>query len=301
MEELKVVQQAGVINTNLDSIEAEIKEQMAEYKDYVVTEDSVKTDKKVLADLRKLEKDLNKARIATKKEYMKAFDEFEGRCKSVIALVSEPINLINSQIELFDEEKKLEKVKHIKELYADNIKDLEKFLPFEKVMKANPKWTNASTKDSDILFDLNGMILKIKNDLTAIHALNSEIEQECIDTYANFGNDLSMAIQRNSQYIADKHKIEQAQKEAIEQATNDNRQAETKVETKEPEVETKEVTENVVEEVKTATENVSPLEGTNLDEMVQKTKTAKIIVSLEDLEQVKQTLNFMGISFRVEQ
>ena len=286
MEELKVVQQAGVINTNHDSIEAEIKEQMAEYKDYVVTEDSVKTDKKVLADLRKLEKDLNKARIATKKEYMKAFDEFEGRCKSVIALVSEPINLINSQIELFDEEKKLEKVKHIKELYADNIKDLEKFLPFEKVMKANPKWTNASTKDSDILFDLNGMILKIKNDLTAIHALNSEIEQECIDTYANFGNDLSMAIQRNSQYIADKAKVvEQAKAEAIEQATSDNT----------------EVTENVVEEVKTATDNVSPLEGTNLDAMVQKTKTAKIIVSLEDLEQVKQTLNFMGISFRVEQ
>ena len=286
MEELKVVQQAGVINTNLDAIEAEIKEQMAEYKDYVVTEDSVKTDKKVLADLRKLEKDLNKARIATKKEYMKAFDEFEGRCKSVIALVSEPINLINSQIELFDEEKKLEKVKHIKELYAENIKDLEKFLPFEKVMEANPKWTNASTKDQDILFDLNGMILKVKNDLTAIHALNSEIEQECIDTYANFGNDLSMAIQRNSQYIADKAKVvEQAKAEAIEQATSDNT----------------EVTENVVEEVKTATENVSPLEGTNLDAMVQKTKTAKIVVSLEDLEQVKQTLNFMGISFRVEQ
>ena len=286
MEELKVVQQAGVINTNLDAIEAEIKEQMAEYKDYVVTEDSVKTDKKVLADLRKLEKDLNKARIATKKEYMKAFDEFEGRCKSVIALVSEPINLINSQIELFDEEKKLEKVKHIKELYAENIKDLEKFLPFEKVMEANPKWTNASTKDQYILFDLNGMILKVKNDLTAIHALNSEIEQECIDTYANFGNDLSMAIQRNSQYIADKAKVvEQAKAEAIEQATSDNT----------------EVTENVVEEVKTATENVSPLEGTNLDAMVQKTKTAKIVVSLEDLEQVEQTLNFMGISFRVEQ
>lgn len=284
MEELKVVQQAGVISTNLDAIEAEIKEQMAEYKDYVVTEDSVKTDKKVLADLRKLEKDLNNARIATKKEYMKAFDEFEGRCKSVIALVSEPINLINSQIKLFDEEKKLEKVEHIKELYAENIGEFERFLPFDKVM--NPKWLNVSTKDQDVLFDLNASILKVKNDLVAIHALNSEIEQECIDTYANFGNDLSMAIQRNSQYIADKQKIEQAQKEA-----------ETKVETKETEVET---TENVVEKVEAATENVSPLEGTNLDAMIQKTKTAKIVVSLEDLEQVEQTLTFMGIVYQVE-
>ena len=129
------------------------------------------------------------------------------------------------------------------------------------------------------------MILKIKNDLTAIHALNSEIEQECIDTYANFGNDLSMAIQRNSQYIADKQKIEQAQKEA-----------ETKVEPKETEVES---TENVVEEVKTATENVSPLEGTNLDVMVQKTKTAKIIVSVDDLPQIREMLDFAEIKYQI--
>lgn len=282
--DIEVQQTSGSIITNLDSIEAELKVKMAEYKDYVVTEDSIKDDKKVLAELRKLEKDLNNARIATKKEYLKAFEEFEARCKDVTALVSEPIELINSQIKLFDEEKKAEKFNHIKELYAENIGEFERFLPFDKVM--NPKWLNVSTKDQDVLFDLNASILKIKNDLIAIHALNSEIEQDCIDTYANFGNDLSMAIQRNSQYIADKQKIEQAQKEA-----------ETKVETKETEVES---TENVVEEVKTATENVSPLEGTNLDAMVQKTKTAKIVVSLEDLEQVEQTLTFMGIVFQVE-
>jgi len=286
MEELKVIQQQGVINANFDEIEADIRQQMKEYEDYVVSENTLKSDKKTLADLRKLKTSLDDSRKEVKKAWLAPYEQFEERCKSVIALVDAPINLINSQIKMFEEEKKLEKVEHIKELYAENIKDLEKFLPFEKVMEANPKWTNASTKDQDILFDLNGMILKVKNDLTAIHALNSEIEQECIDTYANFGNDLSMAIQRNSQYIADKQKIEQAQKEA-----------ETKVETKEPEVET---TENVVEEVKTATENVNPLEGTNLDAMVQKTKTAKIVVSLEDLEQVEQTLTFMGIVYQVE-
>lgn len=285
MEELKVTQQQGIINANLDEIENEIKKQMEDYKDYVVSETTLKADKKVLADLRKLKASLDDSRKEVKKAWLVPYEQFEERCKSVIALVDAPINLINDQIKMFEEEKKLAKVEHIKELYVENIQDLERFLPFEKVMEANPKWLNASTKDGDITYDLSGMILKVKNDLTAIHALNSEIEQECIDTYANFGNDLSMAIQRNSQYIADKQKIEQAQKEAVEQATSDNT----------------EVTENVVEEVKTATENVSPLEGTNLDAMVQKTKTAKIIVSLEDLEQVEQTLKFMGISFRVEQ
>ena len=285
MEELKVTQQQGIISANFDEIENEIKKQMEDYEDYVVSETTLKADKKVLADLRKLKASLDDSRKEVKKAWLVPYEQFEERCKSVIALVDAPINLINDQIKMFEEEKKLAKVEHIKELYVENIQDLERFLPFEKVMEANPKWLNASTKDGDITYDLSGMILKIKNDLTAIHALNSEIEQECIDTYANFGNDLSMAIQRNSQYIADKQKIEQAQKEA-----------ETKVEPKETEVES---TENVVEEVKTATENVSPLEGTNLDVMVQKTKTAKIIVSVDDLPQIREMLDFAEIKYQI--
>ena len=273
MDELKITQQQGIISTNLDIIEAELKAQMEVYKDYVVTEDSVPNDKKLLAELRKLEKDLNSARVATKKEYMKAFDEFEGRCKSVISLVSQPIALINEQIKLFDEEKKIAKIEHIKELYAEHIGELERFLPFEKVMNANPKWANASTKDSDILFDLSAMVLKIKNDLSAIKALNSEIEEECIRTYESFGNDLSMAIQRNSQYLADKQKLEQSRKEAEARASE------------------------VIKE--TQQEQAIPSKLSTLDAVVKMTKTAKIIVAYEDLQQAKNCLDFADIKYQV--
>lgn len=273
MDELKITQQQGIISTNLDIIEAELKAQMEVYKDYVVTEDSVPNDKKLLAELRKLEKDLNSARVATKKEYMKAFDEFEGRCKSVISLVSQPIALINEQIKLFDEEKKIAKIEHIKELYAEHIGELERFLPFEKVMNANPKWANASTKDSDILFDLSAMVLKVKNDLSAIKALNSEIEEECIRTYESFGNDLSMAIQRNSQYLADKQKLEQSRKE------EEARASEVKKETQQ--------------------EQAIPSKLSTLDAVVKMTKTAKIIVAYEDLQQAKNCLDFADIKYQV--
>lgn len=274
MEELKVTQQQGIINANLDEIENEIKKQMEDYKDYVVSETTLKADKKVLADLRKLKTSLDDSRKEVKKAWLVPYEQFEERCKSVIALVDAPINLINDQIKMFEEEKKLAKVEHIKELYVENIQDLERFLPFEKVMEANPKWLNASTKDGDITYDLSGMILKIKNDLTAIHALNSEIEQECIDTYANFGNDLSMAIQRNSQYIADKQRIEQAQKE---------------VETKEPEVE--------IKEPEVETKEQTPIE--QLDDLAKMVRTAKIIVSVDDLPQIKEMLDFAEIKYQV--
>ena len=214
MNNLKIEQQQGLINTNLDAIEAEIKEKMEEYKDYLVTEDSVKADKKVLADLRKQRTELDDARKAVKKAWMQPYEEFEERCKGVIALVDEPINLINSQLKLFDEERANKKIEHIKELYDENIKGLERFLPFEKVIEANPKWKNVSVTDQDILFDLSGMVLKVKNDLEAIKELGSEIEEDCINTYISFDNNLSMAIQRNSQYLSDKAKVVEQVKES---------------------------------------------------------------------------------------
>ena len=285
MEELKVTQQQGIISANLDEIEAEIKQQMKDYEDYVVSADSIKSDKKTLADLRKLKTSLDDSRKEVKKAWLAPYEQFEERCKSVIALVDAPINLINSQIKMFEEEKKLEKVEHIKELYAENIQDLERFLPFEKVMEANPKWTNASTKDSDITYDLSGMILKVKNDLTAIQALNSEIEQEVIDCYVNFGNDLSMAIQRNSQYLADKQKLEEKAKAEAERKAQEEAEKAQNVE---------EVVQNDVQNVEE-----TPLTGSTLDNLVQMTKTVKIIISAEDLEQVEQTLKFMDVRYRV--
>ena len=133
---------------------------------------------------------------------------------------------------------------------------------FEKVMAENPKWLNVSVKDQDILFDLNGMVLKVKNDLVAIHALNSEIEEQCIDTYANFGNDLSMAIQRNSQYLADKQKV----------------------------------VEQVKEQVK---EQPAPVEVKSVEQPSQKNKV-HFIVSIEDAEEVENLLNLGGITFEKE-
>ena len=257
MDELKINQQAGVISTNLDEIEAEIKAKMEEYKDYLVTEDTVASDKKVLAELRKLLKSLNDARIATKKQWLEPFEEFEARCKSVQALVEEPINLINDQIKLFDEEKKLAKQEHIKELFEANLQGFDRFFSFDKVIAENPKWLNLSTKDQDILFDLNGMVLKVKNDIEAIKALGSEIEEDCITAYIKSNNNLSVAIQRNTQYLSDKAKVVEHVKE-------------------------EKVTEPVKEEPK------------SYDYAV------KIVISKENLEQVKELLDFSNIQYKVE-
>ncbi len=286
MDGLQINQQAGVISTNLDEIESFILEKVKDYEGYEVSEESLKDDKKVLASLRQLQKELNDARIATKKQWLAPFEAFETRCKKVQALVDEPINLINGQIKQFDEAKKVQKQEHIKELYQQNIGGLERFLPYETVMASNPKWLNASTKDQDILFDLNAMTLKIKNDLSAIEALNSEIKDELIDCYQRSGNDLSKAIARNSQFISDKARVEEEAKHKAEE------EAKRKAE------EERLKAEEQITEPEKPVEYVKPFE--QMKDLVQMTKTVCIRISKDDLAQVKELLDFSDINYTVE-
>ena len=261
MEELHVSQQLGIISTNLDAIEKELKEQMSEYKNYVVTQDSIVSDKKVLAELRKLKKTMEDARKSVKAEWEKPYKDFETRYKEVLELVDKPINEIDSQLKLFEEDRIAAKKEHIKELYTENIDGLERFLPFDTIF--NPKWTNASTKDQDIVYDISEKKLKVTTDLDALNALGSEIYDEVIETYIRSGNNLASAIQRNNQWIADKTRT-------VEQ-----------------------IKETAKEEPKPKAEAM----GT-LNDMVTLTKTVTFIVSKDDEESVENLLTLSDISYR---
>ena len=261
MEELHVSQQLGIISTNLDAIATELKEQMSEYKDYVVTQDSITADKKVLADLRKLKKSMEDTRKMVKSEWEKPYKDFESRYKEVLALVDEPIEAIDAQLKLFEEDRIAAKKEHVRQLYEENIEDLERFLPFISVF--NSKWTNASTKDQDILFELSEKKLKVKNDLEAIKALNSEIYDEVVEAYISSGNNLAAAIQRNNQFIADKQRTVEQIKE--------NAQAEEK--------------------------KSKPDAMTTFNDMIELVKTVKFIISKSDAEDVENWLKLSGIAY----
>ncbi len=263
MLDLQVNQQPGSISTNFQEIEAALKEHLEGYRGITVTQDTIKESKKDLSELRKLKESIEDARKNVKKEWMEPYTEFEGKCKELVALVDQPINEINDQLKLFEEDRVREKTEHCKEVYSKNIGELERFLPFEAVF--NPKWTNVSTKDSDIVFEIQEKTLRIKTDLAAIQALNSEIYDDVIEAYINSGNNLASAIQRNNQYIADKNKVE----------------AQVKAESESKEA-----------------PKVNPEAMGELDKVVQAFKTVTFIVSAEDAQRVENMLSFEDISFR---
>jgi len=78
MQELQAkVTQAQVEIIDREKFEQNINEVVTKYKNYVVTASTIKDDKKVLADLRKLSKQISDERIKIKRELSKSADEFD--------------------------------------------------------------------------------------------------------------------------------------------------------------------------------------------------------------------------------
>ena len=211
--EFQIAQTAGSITCNFDELKKELSEKMSVYDGIVVSEDNVKLAKDDLANLRKVKKGIEDKRKEAKKIFNAPYEAFEKQVKELVALVDEPISLIDKQVKDFADRDKGIKEQHVRELYQQEVVDkgYEEYLPFASIF--NEKWLNKSTPDSDILFDLNGAVTKIRMDMDALHALKSEFEDELIKAYKESGNQLTAAIQRNQQLISAKEIAEKKESE----------------------------------------------------------------------------------------
>lgn len=256
--DFQVRQTAGTIECNFNELKAALADQMKNYEGVTVCEDEIPVYKGELAALRKFRTAIDSRRKEVEKAFCAPIDEFKANVKELLAEVDRPISLIDEQLKNFEADRVAAKRERVSTLYEEQVGELIEFLPIDKYY--NSKWDNKSTSDNDIKFDISELTTKIKSDLDVIRSLGSEIEPELIDVYKANGNDLAAAIKRNSQYTADKAKI----------------QAQAKEEEKKPQPE---------------------MMGT-LDKVVQAFKTVTFIVSAEDAEEVEGLLNISGISFR---
>ena len=242
---------------------------MDEYKGVIVDENTIKESKKDLADLRKIREEIETKRKEIKREWEQPYNDFKANCDELLKLVDEPIEEINSQLKLFDEKKKAEKRNLVEAIYTDIIGEYAEYLPLESIFDS--KWLNASTKERDIKFDLSEKIVKVRSDLDIIHGLGSEIESELIETYKKNNNDLAVAMRRNQMYMEDKMKLQSVVSPAP----------------------------TIVNEDKIAEIRPNPEAMGTLNDMVELTKTAKIIVSKADLQLACNALDFNDIKYQV--
>jgi hypothetical protein len=108
---------AKVEFSNFESYKAQA-QQIAEFvSSIVVTEDTVKAAKKMLAQARSIVNELNKSRIQMKKEILGNFPDFETQVKELQTIIDNADGIVRSQVKELEEKERAEKLEQIKAIW----------------------------------------------------------------------------------------------------------------------------------------------------------------------------------------
>lgn len=285
---VEVKNNIGTIEDNLDVVEASIRQKLAEYTQVVITKDSIQDGKELLADIRKEKKSLDDERKAIKKAWMKPYEVFEARAKKIIDLYDEPVKLINSQLEAYEEDRKAAKKKDIKKIYEFVVKENEQladWLPLKKIY--DTKWENATCKDKTIREAMEMAFSQIKVSISTIQSMQSAWEEDALNVLKDTGS-LQLAIEKINSLTRQAARIEEAKKvqeaERVEEAS--------KAELEAKRAKDKVVTEEPQELIEPETDNLFPFAAEQIIVL-------KVQVGENNLDLVKDFFESINIEYEV--
>ena len=120
MQELQAkVTQAQFEIIDREKFEQNINKVVTKYQNYVITASTIKDDKKVLADLRKLSKQISDERIKIKRELSKSADEFDEYIKATEKPLTDTILKIAKDVKDFEDHQKALRLDTVKSYIAN--------------------------------------------------------------------------------------------------------------------------------------------------------------------------------------
>lgn len=170
------------ITANFDELKAELTQKVESYRQMVVTPETTAAAKADLANLRRVQKDIDTVRLAWKREYMAPWDEFEAKCKELKAVLDGGISNLDTQIKGFEEAETNAKLEELHDFFdgllTDEIRD---FADWEKIK--NPRWKNKTydmvTARNEIQMAVGG----IGRDLAALRGYQEPYKSAMIEKY----------------------------------------------------------------------------------------------------------------------
>lgn len=198
-----------------EAIKAKVIEDVSVFKGLIVTDDNLEEAPKWRAELNKKAKVISDFRIAFEKDYKKRIEKSTSQLKELAALYSEASINIDTQVKGFDEKRKQEKDAAIGKIYADNIGDMEKFLPLQKIY--NEKWMNKGFSLSDIEKEIKSRVETTKENIDTIQLLGTKYESQMISAYlVRF--DMSDALKKKTELEQIDAEMERRRRAAEEEA-----------------------------------------------------------------------------------
>lgn len=229
--ELKMqeVQFPQVIQFNFAELKEEITAKAELYKNMVYTEDTIKEAKADKASLNKFIKVLEDKRKDVKKQCFQPYEDFEKQIKELVAIVNEPVQLIDSQVKAYDEKRKAEKLDQIKAIWEES--DHPEWLSCNMIF--DNRWLNVTFSLKQVQDAITERLTQINTELTTLNSL-TEFAFEAVEVYKNT-LDVNRAI-AEGQRLADiqKRKQEEAMRKAAAEAAE--KEAEIRQAEIEPEV-----------------------------------------------------------------
>lgn len=217
---LTITQTAGSVECDLSAIKNHLDEQLELYRNMVFTEETKKDAKTSVAELRKGKKALSDNIKEAKEKYMIPWNAFNEKAQEIVKLFDEPIDVINAQINEFEEKRKAEKKLLIKAAYDEIIEDsdIREYVTLEKIY--DPRWENATMTINQVKSAMCEIKLNSKTAIATIKSMNSDIESVVINEYfKNF--DLPKAIQTISNHERQKAEILAKEQERIQRETEE--------------------------------------------------------------------------------
>lgn len=210
-----------------DQLKAKVLEDVSVFKGIIISEDNLEEAPKWRAELNKKAKRISDFRIAFEKDFKKRIEKSTSQLKELASFYADASNNIDVQVKGFDEKRKQEKNEAIGKIYAENIADMEQFLPLEKIY--NEKWTNKGYTLDAITKEIKAQVDSVQDGIKTIQMLGTKYESQMISAFLEAYN-MNDALKKKAELEQIDAEMERRRKAAEEEELRKQAEAQAAVE-----------------------------------------------------------------------
>lgn len=231
MNEINVVvnQEPGKVTWNFEEIKSRLQEDLKIYQNTAYTDDTIKTAKGDVAELRKLAAAIEDRQKEIKEECLKPYAVIEAQAKELVSLIDQPINAINEQVKDYERRRKERVQAEIFAYYQNCSGDIPEQIR-EKVYQNiyDTKWENATATKKSWKEGIEKGISDTVGAIETIRSFKSEFESDILTVYYDTLS-LQSAMKKMNELNVQKERIlEQERKRREAEEAERKRQEEKK-------------------------------------------------------------------------
>ena len=189
--------QNAVINANFDEVKEALTEMLAPYKAQVVTEETIREAKNDKAKINKVIKNLESYRKSVKNSVLQPYTLFEEKCKALTGMCKEAVDNIDSQIKVFDDREKEQKISALNTYFYAQPNEFPEYATWDAVYKK--AWENKSYRASDARADIDNFIRQTALDVKVLMTINQKWQSYLLAEY-KANHDLNACLAINERY-----------------------------------------------------------------------------------------------------